>query len=166
MKNIVLIGMPGCGKSTLGKQLAQKLQRSFFDADDVVVKREQRSIKEMFAESEAVFRKAETATIKYLANLDGVIIATGGGVVLRQENIKMLKQNGVVIFIDRQVENIVTNIDNTARPLLANDKMRIYALYEQRINLYRKYADIIIDNNDSAAVTSKKLFEYVKEAEK
>ena len=83
MKNIVLIGMPGCGKSTFGKRLAKKLGRKFYDADDVLEAREQRTIKDFFAESEDAFRAAETRTLAYLAELEGVVIATGGGAVKR-----------------------------------------------------------------------------------
>ena len=85
MKNIVLIGMPGCGKSTFGKRLAKKMGRSFYDADTVLEEREARTIKDFFAESEDAFRAAETRTLAYLAELEGVVIATGGGAVKRAE---------------------------------------------------------------------------------
>ena len=77
MKNIVLIGMPGCGKSTFGKRLARRLGCKFYDADDVLEQREQRTIKDFFAESEDAFRAAETRTLAYLAELEGAVIATG-----------------------------------------------------------------------------------------
>ena len=79
MKNIILIGMPGCGKSTFGKKLAEEMHRDFYDADEVLVMRGHRSIADFFAESEEAFRTAETRTRQYLAEMDGVIIATGGG---------------------------------------------------------------------------------------
>ena len=130
MKNIVLIGMPGCGKTTFGKRLARRLSLSFYDADEVLEQREQRTIKNFFAESEDAFRSAETRTLAYLSELEGVIIATGGGAVKRAENMELLKRKGVVVFIDRKPEQILGNIEGDARPLLAADKQRIFKLYE------------------------------------
>lgn len=98
MKNIVLIGMPGCGKSTFGKRMAKRLQLPFYDADSVLEEREQRTIKAFFAESEEAFREAETRTLAYLAECDGAVIATGGGAVKRAENMELLKRGGVVIL--------------------------------------------------------------------
>lgn len=147
MKNIVLIGMPGCGKSTFGKRMAKRLQLPFYDADTVLEEREQRTIKAFFAESEDAFRAAETRTLAYLAECDGAVIATGGGAVKRAENMELLKRGGVVIFIDRKPENIIGCIAGDARPLLAADKQKLYTLYNERIALYRQYADYTIDNN-------------------
>ena len=147
MKNIVLIGMPGCGKSTFGKRMAKHLQLPFYDADAVLEEREQRTIKAFFAESEDAFRAAETRTLAYLAECDGAVIATGGGAVKRAENMELLKHGGVVVFIDRKPENIIGCIVGDARPLLAADKQKLYTLYNERIALYRQYADYTIDNN-------------------
>lgn len=147
MKNIVLIGMPGCGKSTFGKKLAKKLALPFYDADAVLEEREKRTIKNFFAESEDAFRKAETRTLAYLAQLDGAVIATGGGAVKRAENMALLKRAGVVVFLDREPVNILGCIGGDERPLLAADKQRIYTLYDERIALYRQYADYIVANN-------------------
>lgn len=153
MKDIVLIGMPGCGKTTFGKKLAKSLGRKFYDADNVLEEREKRTIKSFFAEGEAAFRDAETRTLKFLADLDGVVIATGGGAVLREENMKLFSENAHVIFLDRRPECILDSIVDDSRPLLADDKNRIYKLYEERINLYRKYADVVIENNGSPEET-------------
>ena len=101
MKNIVLIGMPGSGKSTLGRYLAEILNRDFIDADPEIEKDAGKTIPELFAVSEDNFRKQETATVKRLSRLQGKVLAMGGGVVLRQENIASLKENGTVIFLDR-----------------------------------------------------------------
>ena len=109
--------------------------------------REQRTIKAFFAESEDAFRAAETRTLAYLAECDGAVIATGGGAVKRAENMELMKRGGVVVFIDRKPENIIGCIAGDARPLLAADKQKLYTLYNERIALYRQYADYTIDNN-------------------
>ena len=163
MKNIVLIGMPGCGKSTFGKRLAKKMGRSFYDADTVLEEREARTIKDFFAESEDAFRAAETRTLAYLAELEGVVIATGGGAVKRAENMELMKRKGVVVVVDRKPEQILGNIEGDARPLLAADKKRIFKLYEERIDLYRKYADKIITNSGDFGRTLAALESYAKQ---
>lgn len=162
MKNIILIGMPGCGKSTFGRKLAEEMQRDFFDADEVLVMREHRSIEDFFAESEEAFRAAETRTLKYLAEKDGVIIATGGGAVTRPENMKLLSENGVIVFIDRKPEKIYETINDVVRPLLSEDKLRLFKLYEDRIALYKEYATYIIGNNGPSEETVEKLVNYVR----
>lgn len=164
MKNIVLIGMPGCGKSTFGKRLARRLGRKFYDADEVLEQREQRTIKDFFAESEDAFRAAETRTLAYLAELEDAVIATGGGAVKRAENMELMKRRGVVVFLDRKPEQILGNIEGDARPLLAADKQRIFKLYEERIDLYRKYADRIITNSGDFGRTLAALEAYAKQA--
>lgn len=161
-KNIVLIGMPGCGKSTFGSKIAEILGRKFYDADEVLVMMEHRTIKELFDESEETFRDAETRTLKYLSEMENVVIATGGGAVLRPENMKMLKKNGVVIFINRSPDKIYGCINEQVRPLLADDKMRIYNLYEKRKELYQNYADYIVPNNGTSEETIDKLIRYAK----
>ena len=163
MKNIVLIGMPGCGKSTFGKRLAKKMGRSFYDADTVLEEREARTIKDFFAESEDAFRAAETRTLAYLAELEGVVIATGGGAVKRAENMELMKRKGVVVFLDRKPEQSLDKIEGDARPLLAADKQRIFKLYEERIDLYRKYADKIITNSGDFGRTLAALESYAKQ---
>ncbi len=149
-KNIVLIGMPGSGKTTLGKQLASRLGRTFVDADDFVVQLEGKTIADMFAVSEEYFRDAETRAAQELAKRRGLVVACGGGVIKRDVNIKILKRTGVVIFLDRSPDDIVTNVDVASRPLLKDGKQKVYDLYDERIALYRSAADYTIVNDKKA----------------
>lgn len=162
-KNIILIGMPGSGKTTFGKKLAEILKRDFYDADQVLEAREKHTIKELFAEGEQCFRDAETRTLRELSKLDGVVIATGGGAVLRPENMEMLKENGVVIFINRSPDKIYNCINEQYRPLLADDKMKIYNLYTERKDLYQRYANYIVPNNGDSEETIHKLICHAQE---
>jgi len=149
MKNIVLIGMPGSGKSTLGRCLAEMLGRDFIDADPEIEKDAGKTIPELFAVSEDCFRRQETATTKRLAKLQGKVLAMGGGVVLRQENIAALKENGLIVFIDRSPEDIIGDVDTETRPLLAAGSQRIYDLYARREALYLQAADLTVRNKGS-----------------
>jgi len=165
MKNIVLIGMPGSGKSTLGRSLAEMLGRDFIDADPEIEKDAGKTIPELFAVSEDCFRKQETATTRRLAKLQGKVLAMGGGVVLRQENILSLKENGLIIFIDRAPENIVADVDTETRPLLAEGRQRIYDLYAKREALYRAAADVTVRNQGSLKAVLQQLADTVRKKE-
>lgn len=149
-KNIVLIGMPGSGKTTLGKQLASRLGRTFVDADDFVVQLEGKTIADMFAVSEEYFRDAETRAAQELAKRRGLVVACGGGVIKRSVNIEIFKETGVVIFLDRSPDDIVTDVDVASRPLLKDGKQKVYDLYDERIALYRAAADYTIVNDKKA----------------
>ena len=163
MKNIVLIGMPGCGKSTLGQKLAERTGRDFIDADPEIERDAGKTIPELFAVSEDHFRLQECKTTKRLSLLEGKVLAMGGGVVLRQENVDNLRKSGIIIFIDRSPEDIIGDVDTETRPLLATGRQRIYDLYVQREGLYRKAADITVVNKGTADEVLLKLVETVKE---
>ena len=162
MKNIVLIGMPGCGKSTLGRSLAEMLGRDFIDADPEIEKDAGKTIPELFAVSEEFFRNQETRTTKRLSALQGKVLAMGGGVVLRQENIASLKENGLIIFLDRSPADIIGDVDTQTRPLLAAGRQRICDLYAQREELYRTAADVIVQNKGSIQEVLSRLTEAAK----
>lgn len=161
MKNIVLIGMPGSGKTTFGMALAEKLCRPFVDADAYLEEKEGRTIQSFFAESEKAFRDAEERTIEDLSRRQNLIIATGGGVVKRSRNVARLHETGLLIFIDRRAEDIVTDVEVEKRPLLAEGPDKVFALYKERIALYRKAADRILENRGSEEEVLARLLEMV-----
>lgn len=147
---VVLIGMPGCGKSTLGKVLAREINYNFYDMDDYVKQITNKDIPELFAKGEEVFRDWETTACKELVNKKRVVISSGGGVVKRNENIQLLREKSIIIFIDRPLENIAEDIEVSTRPLLKDGKEKLYKLYEERYELYKKAAHIIVCNDGYA----------------
>lgn len=145
-RNIVLIGMPASGKSTVGKLLSKKISYEYYDADKYLERKENVKISTLFSEKgEEHFRNLETKYLKELSQKNGIIISTGGGAVKREENMKILKEKGIVVFLSRKIEDIAKE-NHEARPLL-KDINNIYKLYDERIELYKRYSDIIIENN-------------------
>ncbi|MBW9171905.1 shikimate kinase [Clostridium estertheticum] len=146
MKNIVLIGMPGCGKSEIGEILADKIEMNFIDVDVFIESSTSRSITEIFKNGEDAFRDIESIAVRDLSKKNHVVISTGGGVIKRYENIMNLKRNGIIIYINRPIQNIVSDINIEGRPLLANDPGRISKLFDERGPLYKKYCDYEVMN--------------------
>ena len=146
-ENIVLIGMPGCGKSTIGTLLAQELNRPFIDCDEEIVKQTGKQIPDIFRESgEDGFRKIEENVIKNIAStVTGAIIATGGGAVLRDSNVTRLKRNGKMYFLDRAIENIHPT---PSRPL-SMDRNALQQRYNERYPRYKEVADFHIHTNEN-----------------
>lgn len=141
-ENIVLIGMPGCGKSTVGKVLAKALGRKLIDTDKLIVERAGKDIPTIFQESgEVEFRRLEAEVINDIAKETGVIIATGGGAVLRAENVDALRENGRLYFIDRPLERLIP----TANRPLSSTREDITRRYEERYGIYTAAADVRID---------------------
>lgn len=154
MKNIVLVGMMGCGKTTCGKLLADKLGRTFVDCDLVITEREGRNPTQIFAESgEGYFRDVETALCKELGSQENLVIATGGGAVLRQENVDALRQNGVVFLLNRSVESIFDGEDLSDRPLAQKGRQDFINRFEARKPFYFGAAHEVITDFTSAEVT-------------
>lgn len=163
-KNIVLIGMSGAGKTTIGLAISYKLKMSFVDMDAYIEKKYYMSISEMFEKyGEEYFRNLETETAKYLSeNYKNTIISTGGGVVMRPENMEHLKKAGTVVYINRTVENILSTLNAEKRPLLKSNPEKLYEMYEKRHPLYVKYADICIMNGGEFQECVENICEAVK----
>lgn len=148
MKNIVLIGMPASGKTSISELLAEKLDMEKYDVDLYLEEKENKIIKDIFSElGEDYFRDLEEKYTHELSEKNNIIISTGGGVIKREINIENLKKNGIIIFLDRGIEEIAKE-DHTERPLLQDIK-NIEKLYDERYHLYKKYSDHIVKNNNS-----------------
>ncbi|MGX8834355.1 shikimate kinase [Amedibacillus sp. YH-ame6] len=143
--NIVLIGMPSAGKTTIGKMLEQRMNKEFIDLDDKIIEKAGKSIPEIFEESgEAGFRAIETEVAIELAKENNKIIATGGGTIKNKINMDYLRQNGITIFIDRDINKLISADPN--RPL-SKSKDALQQLHDERYHLYQKYAAYIAVNN-------------------
>ena len=146
-ENVVLIGMPGCGKSTIGVELAQALGREYVDADQRIQEAAGKPIPQIFQESgEAGFRALETQVMAELGSQSGLVIGCGGGVITQPVNYDLLHQNGVLLRVRRPLEHL----DTQGRPLSASEG--VGALYTQRKHLYEAWADLTIDNDDTPQV--------------
>lgn len=149
MKNLVLIGMPGSGKTKLSLLLSQRFGLKRLDTDAMVEQRIGKTIPEIFQTSgEATFRDYETAACLEASQETGAIIATGGGAILREENMTALGETGVIFFRDRDPHAIVRE-NHGGRPLIGDDKSRVFRLYEARYPLYLRYAHHHIPPTDT-----------------
>lgn len=162
MKNIVLIGMPGCGKSTIGKKLSKALEVPFYDVDEEIVKLTGSTIPELFAVSENHFRDKETETVKLLSEKEGVVISCGGGVIKRQENLDLLRKKGAIIFLNRDPKDICQEVQTETRPLLAAGREKIFSLYKERIWTYVQSADYLVEVEDPFAKTIPKIINLME----
>ena len=145
MNNIILIGMPACGKTTV----ASVYGKNVYDTD-AYIESAHGNISDIFANhGEEYFRKLETEAIKNICTNDECIISTGGGAVLREENVRLFKQSGKIVYLRTKIETLLKRLEGDAsRPLLMGDRReRLTKLYNERTPIYERVADIIIDTD-------------------
>ena len=167
-KPVLLIGMMGCGKSTIGRLLSQRMKRPLIDLDEEIVRAARRSIPEIFAaEGDAGFRVHETAALGRALDAGAAVIATGGGIVTREENIRMMRERGVVVWLCRPLEDMIADVRQDTRPNLAGDKEeRMRMLYAQREHLYKAAAHLQFDNRMPPQEAARTLEKLLTEREK
>ncbi|MBD5133090.1 MAG: shikimate kinase [Clostridiales bacterium] len=144
-KNIVLIGMMGCGKTTVGKLLSHRLDRPLVDTDALIERRQGRSIPDIFArDGEGRFRALELELCRELGGQSGLVIACGGGLPLQDEAIAALKETGLVFWLDRDPGETYDTLDVSGRPLAQAGREDFIRRYQDRAPIYRRWADYII----------------------
>lgn len=150
-RNLILIGPMGAGKTTIGRQLAARLSLPFVDSDKEIEKRTGVDIPTIFEfEGEAGFRNREAAMIAELTQMDGVVLATGGGSVLRPENREAMRHAGLVVYLQTSVDSQLRRTANDRnRPLLQTEdpRARLEALLQEREPLYRELANLVVDTD-------------------
>ena len=157
MKNIVLVGMPSSGKSTLAAALGKKLGRTVYEADALIEQEAGMDIPVIFAQyGEEHFRALETEILGRLGKLSGAVISTGGGCVTREENYDLLHQNGTILWLQRGTEKL----DKTGRPLSLKNNLN--EMYRKREPMYRRFSDAAVDNNGSVEDTLAQLLEVLQ----
>jgi len=144
--NITLIGMPGVGKSVIGKELAKRLNYRFLDIDEIIEKKTKLKLQQIIDNfGDDKFLETEEKTILELGKFDNCIISPGGSVVYSAEAMKFLKKNSVVVFLDFSLKSIKNRISNfSTRGIVGLKKKGLEALFNERVTLYKKYADITV----------------------
>ncbi len=166
MKSIILTGMMGSGKTTCGKRLAGLLRRRFVDTDAAVVRRAGKPIPEIFEQDgEAVFRDWEARVCRELAGRRDLVVATGGGVILRPENVEALREAGAVVFLNRPADLIFESTSLRDRPLAQNGKAAFLKTFADREPAYRGSADVEILEFSSVDATVRRILEELQRLE-
>lgn len=154
VRNLVLVGMPGCGKSSIGRLAAERAGRAFYDTDDMVVEMAGCSIPEIFAaQGEAAFRDLEAKAVAQAARERGGVIATGGGVLLREENRRALRQNSRIVYLDRALDALPTD----GRPISQTRKLE--DIYRERLPLFTGVSDVTVANDAAPEVVAARVLE-------
>ena len=150
MKNVYLIGVPGCGKSHIGQMLSRKLGRTFVDTDDLIEKKTGKRVSILFQEEgEEAFRTLETDIIKELSQKKNLIVATGGGIVEKPENVDLMRSEGLVIWLRRDRDKVLSSHRLLERPLLKDGPDAFLALADKREPLYKEACHDMVHNNDN-----------------
>ncbi len=157
MENIVLVGMPGCGKTTVGAELSRLTGRKFYDSDAIIEKRAGMTVPEIFEKfGEDGFRKLETEVLAELGKMSGAVIATGGGAVTREENYPLLHQNSRIVWIKRDL----SLLPSSGRPI--SMAKSVQQLYSERESLYMAFSDFAADNDKDPRCTANRVLEVLK----
>lgn len=166
-QHIFIIGMPGAGKTTLGKALAQKLEFDFYDLDQEIQNRTGKTIQNIIIyDGEESFRNHEYEVIRELVNHKPSVIATGGGTVLSEDTVTLMRNNGIVVFVQRSVPAILDDLDLEIRPLVKESIEYIFRVYEERYPLYKQVSHIQIENENSVAEAVDAIIEALPKSEK
>ena len=167
MKNIILIGMMGCGKTTAGHLLAQQLGRPFVDCDELMEGNTGRTISEIFSQDgERGFRSLESQILEQLSHQEGLVIATGGGAVLSRNNVVSLRSNGILVLLYRPIEEICETLDTQDRPLAQEGHEAFVARHHHRLPHYLTAADVIIHDFSTPETTVAEILEKISEVGK
>lgn len=154
VRNLVLVGMPGCGKSSIGRLAAERAGRAFYDTDDMVVEMAGCSIPEIFAaQGETAFRDLEAKAVAQAARERSGVIATGGGVLLREENRRALRQNSRIVYLDRALDALPTD----GRPISQTRKLE--DIYRERLPLFTGVSDVTVVNDAAPEVVAARVLE-------
>ena len=163
-QHIFLIGMPGSGKTTIGKLVSNALALDFYDLDEYIEKKSGKSIQTiMINEGDAVFRNYEKESLAELSLLKPAVIATGGGTVLLKDNCNIMNSAGKVFFIQREIKQILEDSDLEIRPLLKESIGYIFRLYKERYALYDAVCDVKIENKADMASAVNEIVRIVKQ---
>ncbi len=163
MKNIILIGMMGCGKTTVGELLAQRLHKTLVDTDKLIEAREGMSVPDIFeTQGEGYFRSVEVGVAQALSLRDDLIIACGGGLPMQEAAMAALKESGIVIWLDREAGDIFDREDMSGRPLARQGREAFIARAEERKPVYEKWADAAVHDFTSPVSTAARVKEAVE----
>ena len=166
-ENIILIGMPGAGKTTVGKVLAKELGRDFFDLDQTIQDKVGKSVQNIYIhDGKDAFTEYEYTTIKELIHNKPSVIATGGGTVTYDKTVNLMRNNGLVVFVNRDVNHILDDLDLEIRPLVKESIEYIFNVYEERYPLYEEVAHIKIGNEGSITDAVQEIIEALPNTEK
>lgn len=163
MKNVYLVGMMGCGKTSVGKILAQQLKMKFVDLDQIIEQRENKKIKDMFAEKgEEYFREKESFYLEEISREENCVVSTGGGVVVTLKNIEIMQNSGDVVWIFRDIDETLAKVNSAARPLMQQGEEKFKALFEERREKYMNASKYIIFNDCDIETCAGRIIKAIK----
>lgn len=163
-RHVFLIGMPGSGKSSLGRRVANNLGLPYTDTDSRITQAVGCSVTDIFERyGQDAFRHAETNILIQLTREPPALVSTGGGMILREENRRIMRNHGLIVLIDRPLEDILSDIKLDRRPLLAQKGLgEVERLYHERIDIYRAAADAVLDNSHGYQAGMTALEQYLR----